>query len=199
MIQTSITKVKVNEIIQSQIPEVIDSENPRFGEFLKQYYISQEFQGGAIDIADNLVEYKSLDFLNNETLTGFTSISSYVNRRDTTIFVDSTRGWPSQWGLLKVDNEIITYTGIGSTSFTGCVRGFSGIENNRRTNDPEYLTFTQTGIGTHGVDTKVVNLSNIFLQQFLKKLKKQILPGFSERNLFNKLDQSNFIKQAKDF
>ena len=90
MIQTSITKVKVNEIIQSQIPEVIDTENPRFGEFMKQYYLSQEFQGGVIDIVDNLVEYKSLDFLNNETLTGFTTVAQYVNGRDTTIFVDST-------------------------------------------------------------------------------------------------------------
>ena len=199
MIQTSLTKVKVHEIIQSQIPEVIDSENPRFGEFMKQYYISQEFQGGAIDITDNLVEYKSLDFLNPETLTGITSISQYANGRDTTIYVDSTKGWPNQWGLLKIDNEIITYTGIGSTSFTGCVRGFSGIENNRKTNSPEYLTFSQTGIGTHAVDARVTNLSNVFLNEFLKKLKKQILPGFSERNLFNKLDQSNFLRQSKDF
>ena len=199
MIQTSLTKVKVHEIIQSQVPEVIDNENPRFGEFLKQYYLSQEYQGGSIDISDNLVEYKSLDFLNTETLTGFTSVSQYANRRDTTIYVDSTTGWPSQWGLLKINNEIITYTGIGSTSFTGCVRGFSGIENNRKTNSPEYLTFTSTGIGTHGVDDRVTNLSNVFLNEFLKKLKKQILPGFSERNLFNKLDQSNFIRQSKDF
>ena len=199
MIQTSLTKVKVHEIIQSQIPEVIDSENPRFGEFMKQYYISQEFQGGAIDIADNLVEYKSLDFLNPETLTGITSVSQYASGRDTTIYVDSTKGWPNQWGLLKIDDEIITYTGIGSTSFTGCVRGFSGIENNRKTNSPEYLTFSQTGIGTHAVDARVTNLSNVFLNEFLKKLKKQILPGFSERNLFNKLDQSNFIRQSKDF
>ena len=166
MIQTSITKVKVNEIIQSQIPEVIDTENPRFGEFMKQYYLSQEFQGGAIDIVDNLVEYKSLDFLNNETLTGFTTVAQYANGRDTTIFVDSTKGWPNQWGLLKINNEIITYTGIGSTSFTGCVRGFSGIENNRKTNNPEYLTFTQSGIGTHGVNDKVTNLSNVFLKEF---------------------------------
>ena len=199
MIQTSLTKVKVHEIIQSQIPEVIDNDNPRFGEFMKQYYISQEFQGGTIDIADNLVEYKSLNFLNPETLTGITSLSQYANGRDTTIYVDSTKGWPSQWGLLKIDNEIITYTGIGSTSFTGCVRGFSGVENNRKTNSPEYLTFSQTGIGTHAVDSKVINLSNIFLNEFLKKLKKQILPGFSERNLFNKLDQSNFLRQSKDF
>ena len=199
MIQTSLTKVKVHEIIQSQVPEVIDNENPRFGEFLKQYYLSQEYQGGPIDLSDNLVEYKSLDFLNTETLTGFTSVSQYANRIDTTIYVDSTIGWPSQWGLLKINDEIITYTGIGSTSFTGCVRGFSGIENNRKTNSPEYLTFTSTGIGTHGVDAKVINLSNVFLNEFLKKLKKQILPGFSERKLFDKLDQSNFIRQSKDF
>ena len=78
MITTSFTKVKINEIIQSQIPQYIDSENPFFGEFLKQYYYSQEFQGGAVDIADNLVEYKSLDFLNNEMLIGFTSTTSYA-------------------------------------------------------------------------------------------------------------------------
>ena len=59
MIQTSLTKVKINEVIESQIPEVIDEENPLLGDFLKQYYISQESQGGAIDIAENLVEYKS--------------------------------------------------------------------------------------------------------------------------------------------
>ena len=152
-----------------------------------------------MDIADNLAEYKSLDFLNNETLTGFTSISQSVNRVDETIYVDSTKGWPRQYGLFKINDEIITYTGIGSTSFTGCTRGFSGIENNKQTNNPEYLTFTITGIGTHGVDDKVTNLSNAFLNEFMRKLKKQILPGFSERNLFNKLDQSNFLRQSKDF
>ena len=174
MIQTSLTKVKVHEIIQSQIPEVIDNDNPRFGEFMKQYYISQEFQGGTIDIADNLVEYKSLNFLNPETLTGINSLSQYANGRDTTIYVDSTKGWPSQWGLLKIDNEIITYTGIGSTSFTGCSRGFSGIENNKKTNQPEFLTFTKSGIGTHAQGTRVHNLSNVFLQTFLQKLKNNL-------------------------
>ena len=70
MIQTSLQKVKIHEVIQNQIPEVIDSENPRLGEFLKQYYISQEFQGGSIDIADNLVEYKSLDFYEDSCASG---------------------------------------------------------------------------------------------------------------------------------
>ena len=199
MIQTSLTKVKIYEVIGSQIPEVIDEENPLLGDFLKQYYISQEYQGGAIDIAENLVEYKNLDFLNNENLIGFTSITQYTRAKDDVIYVDSTDGWPNQYGLLKIDNEIITYTGIGSTSFEGCVRGFSGIENNTKTNQPEYLTFTNSGLGTHAVNTRVHNLSNVFLQEFRKKLKKQVLSGFAERKLDENLNQSNFIRQSKDF
>ena len=199
MIQTSFTKVKINEVIQGQIPDAIDNDNPLFGEFLKQYYISQEYQGGAVDIADNLAEYKGLNFLNNENLTGFTSVSSYINKRDSTINVDSTTGWPNQWGLLKINDEIVTYTGITTNSFTGCVRGFSGIENNAKTNAPEYLTFTNSGVGTHPVDARVTNLSNVFLKEFRRKLKRQVLPGFAERNLDEDLDQTNFIRQAKDF
>ena len=199
MIQTSLTKVKIHEIIESQIPEVIDNDNPLLGDFLKQYYISQEHQGGPIDIAENLVEYKSLDFLNTKNLIGFTSVTKFTSARDDVIYVNSTNGWPSQYGLLKIDNEVISYTGIGSTSFEGCIRGFSGIENNNRTNEPEYLTFTNTGVGTHGVDARVHNLSNVFLQEFMKKLKKQVLSGFAERKLDENLNQSNFIRQSKDF
>ena len=199
MIQTSITKVKVSEVVQGQIPEHIDVENPLFSEFLKQYYISQEFQGGVIDIADNLSDYKKLDFLNNENLIGFTSLTNFTNANEETIFVESTKGWPRQYGLLKIDDEIITYSGIGSTSFIGCTRGFSGIENNSKTNQPEFLTFSQTGVSTHKEDSRVTNLSNVFLNTFLKKLKNQFLPGFAERSINTNVNQANFIRQAKDF
>jgi len=98
MIETSLTKVKINEIVQSQIPEYIDVENPLFGEFLQQYYYSQEYQGGPVDIADNLSDYKSLDFLNATNLTGFTSLTQYITGVDETIYVDSTKGWPTHMG-----------------------------------------------------------------------------------------------------
>ena len=199
MIETSLSRVKIHEVIESQIPESIGSDNPVFGEFLKQYYISQEYQGGPVDIVENLVEYKSLDFLNSDNLTGFTSVSNYTPSFSKTIYVDSTKGWPSSYGLLKIDDEIITYTGIGSTSFTGCVRGFSGIENNQKTNAPEYLTFTQSGVSTHADKSRVTNLSNIFLQKFFKKVKGQIAPGFVNRNFTGNLDNRLFLKQAKDF
>ena len=199
MIETSITKVKIHEIVQDQIPEYINQENPNFVNFLQQYYHSQEFQGGVVDLADNLNEYKDLDFLSNENLTGFTSLTTYANANQKTLYLDSTKGLPQKWGLIKIDNEIITYTGIGTTSITGCVRGFSGIENNSKTNEPESLTFTRSGVGTHASETRVTNLSNVFLKEYLRKIKKQVLPGFSERKLNSKVNQSNFIRQAKDF
>ena len=95
MIETSLSRVKIHEVIESQIPEAIDSDNPLLGTFLKQYYISQEFQGGPVDIVDNFTDYKSVDFLNKDNLTGFTSTSQYTQKFDTTIYVDSTTGWPS--------------------------------------------------------------------------------------------------------
>ena len=58
MITTGIDKrVKVQQIIENQVPEFLLSESPKAVDFLRQYYISQEFQGGVIDLTDNLDQY----------------------------------------------------------------------------------------------------------------------------------------------
>ena len=48
-----------------------------------------------------------------------------INASVTTITVDSTAGF-STAGRLLIDQELITYTGITSTTFTGCIRGVQG-------------------------------------------------------------------------
>lgn len=199
MIETSLSRVKISEVVQSQIPEHIATDNPLFADFLKQYYISQEHQGGAVDLAENLVDYKSLEYLNSSNLVGFTSLTEYVDGRADTITVDSTTGFPSKWGLLKINNEIMTYTGIAGSTFTGVVRGFSGVERDPSNNQSEFLTFNSTGIGTHGARARVKNLSSVFLNEFLTKIKSLVLPGFENRNLHPELNQPNFIRQAKNF
>ena len=149
-------RIQVNSIIESQLPEFVVSDFPNFSEFLKQYYISQEFQGGPSDLISNFDQYLKVDNLVPEVVVGVTTITSDVSLTDTTINVPSTKGFPSENGLLKIDDEIISYTGITSTSFTGCIRGFSGItgynvgisssllEINR-----EKLKFEQTTAETH--------------------------------------------------
>ena len=80
---------------------------PNAADFLKQYYISQEFQGGPSDLITNFDQYLRSDNLVPEVVTGTTSVSSDFSATDTTISVPSTKGFPSEYGLLKVDDEII--------------------------------------------------------------------------------------------
>jgi hypothetical protein len=48
-----------------------------------------------------------------------------INAAVTTVTVDDTAGFPAT-GLILIDNELITYTGITTTTFTGCTRGAEG-------------------------------------------------------------------------
>ena len=199
-------RIQVNTIIESQLPEFVISDFPKAVDFLKQYYISQEFQGGPSDIIQNFDQYLKADNLVPEVVVGVTTVTAGISTTDTTINVPSTKGFPSEYGLLKVDNEIISYTGITSTSFTGCVRGFSGItgynvgisssllEINR-----ESLKFEQTNATSHDSGSSLQNLSVLFIQEFFKKLKKTFLPGLENNDFSEKLDVGNFVKFARSF
>ena len=50
-------RIKVSTIIENQLPEFVLTDFSKAADFLKQYYISQEFQGGAVDIINNFDQY----------------------------------------------------------------------------------------------------------------------------------------------
>ena len=199
-------RIQVNTIIENQLPDFVLDDFPNAVEFFKQYYISQEFQGGPSDIISNFDQYLKADNLVPEVIVGVTTATTGISTTDTTINVSSTKGFPSEYGLLKIDNEIISYTGITSTSFTGCIRGFSGItgynvgisssllEINR-----ESLKFEDTHASLHESETSIQNLSVLFIQEFFKKLKKTFLPGLENNDFSDKLDVGNFVKFARSF
>jgi hypothetical protein len=54
-----------------------------------------------------------------------TALTVAATNSDTTINVGSTTGFPAT-GLLSIDNEIIAYTGLTPTTFTGLTRGQDG-------------------------------------------------------------------------
>lgn len=65
-----------------------------------------------------------LDFQDLDYATTLVNDSSF-DASETTVTVDSTYDFPEQ-GIIKVDNEFITYTGKTPTTFTGCTRGARG-------------------------------------------------------------------------
>ena len=192
-------RVKIQQIINNQLPEFILDENPKFSEFLKQYYISQEYPGGPVDIAENLDQYLKFDNLTPEVIAGNIGLSTNITSTVGIITVTSTKGFPSQYGLLKIDDEIITYTGITTNTFTGCIRGFCGIVDYHQSIDPEELGFSTSKASSHDAYSSVTNLSSLFLKEFYKKLKYTFAPGFDGLEFSSNLKVDNFLKRVKDF
>ncbi len=200
MIQTGFeSKVKIQQIIDNQLPEFVRSESPTTIDFLKQYYISQEYQGGPVDISDNLSEYLKLDNLTPEVVIDSTTTTGITNIGDTVINVTSTKGFPNEYGLLKIDDEIITYTSVNAekTAFTGCVRGFCGITSYHKELNQQELVFSDTTAASHSANSNIKNLSSLFLKEFYKKQKYTLTPDLVGVDFDPDLKVGNFIKESR--
>ena len=197
------SRVKFSNIVQNQLPDYVQDEFPLVAEFLKSYYQGQEYQSGPLDLIQNIDEYIKVSKLTN--LTKSVILDTELNYSDDEIAIDlvkspqGTRGFPETYGLLKIDDEIITYTEKTDTKFTGCVRGFSGVTSYDKKGTTDELVFETTDIETHESGSTITNLSDLFLEQFLTKVKRQFTPGLDTRDLHSDLDQNIFIKQSKDF
>ena len=189
-------KVQFNKIVKNQLPSYVQNEFPLVGEFLSAYYKGQEYQGGPIDLINNIDKYIKLSECGNITKT--TTLTSRAEDYDTTLNVPDTFGFPENNGLLKINDEIISYGSKTDISFVDCVRGFSGITSYTNPENPEDLIFSTSKAEPHEEDTIVENLSILFLEEFLRKIKHQLLYGI-QKNLHDDLDKGTFITRSKDF
>jgi hypothetical protein len=196
-------RIQFSNIVRNQLPSYVKEEFPLVSEFLSQYYLAQEFQGSPIDLIQNIDKYIKVDEITSQAESAI--LSGNIITIDDTILVDisltptGTNGFPDSYGLLQIDNEIITYTGKTFNSFTGCIRGFSGISSYISPNQPDQLVFSKSESANHSSGSTITNLSSLFLKEFLLKIKYQLTPGFENRTLDKDLNNSLFIKQSKDF
>jgi hypothetical protein len=182
-------RIPVSSIVDSQLPLFVREEYPLFVEFLRQYYLSDKSE----ELVQNLDKNIDIDVIFN--INTETSLTQNVGFNDSIIAVESTEGFPENYGLIKINNEIILYTSKTNDEFLDCKRGFSGITNI----DRKFLEFSESERERHLSGTKVLNLSAIYLQQFAIQTKKKITPGFEDRDFFSGLNASNFAKNAKTF
>ena len=197
----AVDRVKFQDIVESQFPRYVLEDFPLLPEFIKQYYKSQEYQGGTFDLIQNIDQYVKVDQLFN--IKSSTTLNGDLDYTATTIptqaLTDFTDGFPETNGLIKIDNEIIHYESISNNSFINCTRGFSGITTHISGSKPDSLTFEKTDIEAHEDGATIHNLNIIFLQEFFKKLKSQVTPGFDSRSLDSGIDQRNFIFNVDSF
>ena len=147
-----------------------------------------------LDILQNIDQYVKVDNLTN--LTDSTTLENNIDFIDDTITVTSTYGFPQSYGLIQIDSEIITYTGITTNSFTGCIRGFCGLD---KDNTNDLFKFSSTDTSDHTKNSQVINLNILFFQELFKKFKTQFLPGFEDRQFATGINLQTILSRAKDF
>ena len=105
-------RIQFSNIVYNQLPTYVREEFPLVAEFLSEYYRAQEFQGAPIDLIQNIDEYIKVDKITNQ-------VDSIILNGNATSFDDTlniniikspsgTHGFPEKYGLLKINDEVIT-------------------------------------------------------------------------------------------
>ena len=110
------SKVKISNILESQLPGFILEDNPLFKEFLEQYYLSQQHEYGTIDLGERIQDLKNIQSIVDVKYTQTTpTLTKFIANDDDLIEVTNHVGFIEKNGLVKIGSEIFTYT--GKTSF----------------------------------------------------------------------------------
>ena len=128
MISTDLTRVQIQSIVESQLPSFVQTDFPLLGEFLQQYYVSQEAPTASADVLHNIDQYVKLVTLT--TNSDNNQLRSDINVAATEIpasfdleeGIIGTYEFPERFGLIKIDEEIILYEEKTSNAFKGCIR-----------------------------------------------------------------------------
>ena len=153
-------RVKIQQIIESQLPQFVIDEFPLVAQFLKQYYISQESQGLPSDILNNIDQYIKLEETCNVYATS--ALFSKITRSQTTIQPldpNFTTGFPDRYGLIQIDDEIIMYEYKDDRYFYNCHRGFTGVTSLRSINNPNSLQFSSSVATAHESGAEIKSYS----------------------------------------
>lgn len=73
-------------------------------------------------ITDTSSGFKSVNNSSTDNIGGSTTLDGSINDTVTTLTVVSTAQFPSS-GIIKIENEFISYTSTTGTTFVGCTRG----------------------------------------------------------------------------
>ena len=188
--------VKIQHLLASQLPTYVREDFPLIDEFFSQYYLGLEFQGGTLDLISNIDQYIKLN--ESANVAHETLLAADVNAEQDFIDVYNADGFPETFGIIQIDDEIIVYQIKVGNRFLFCSRGFSGVTSFENSGTEEAV-FSDTEADAHTFRSTVKNLSSLFLSEFLKKLKNQILPGLQTQSLPDELNQATFIRQSRDF
>ena len=107
-----------------------------------------------------------------------TTLSAGINASVTTIGVASVTGMPTTGGIITINSEQITYSGISSLDLTGCVRGVNGSTAATHTSGDTVLQFPNGMTDIQEADYRVKSTS---VDTPMTKISRSQYQGFSNK------------------
>lgn len=201
---------RISKLVESQLPEFITSEYPKFTAFLQKYYEQLETSGQPLDILQNLSTYQDIDFYERKILEEFNYLTSIVpildssdNIVDYHITLDDAASFPDENGYILIDDEVIFYKDKVDNTFTGCYRNVSGTTKLGDLYNESYfkqVAYSDLNVATsHLIGVEVYNISNLFLYAFVRNFESQYLASFPEESLKPEVDKRQLLKNIRSF
>ena len=101
------------------------------------------FQGAEATLTDDIGGVREAFTVRGTFSIEATLLDETLSGSDTTITCDSTTGFMST-GYIKIEEEIIIYSGITGTTFTGCTRGRWGTTAVGHADDTEIMQWKKS-------------------------------------------------------
>ena len=130
-----------------------------------------------------------------------TTLSAGINATVTTIGVASVTGMPTS-GIITINSEQISYTGISSLNLTGCTRGINGSTaaihaiNDVVTQFPNGMTDIQEAnyrVASTNVDTPMTKISRSQYQGFSNKTDKGLPSQYWVQRFIDKVTMTLYL------
>ena len=107
-----------------------------------------------------------------------TTLSAGINTSVTTIGVASVTGMPTTGGVITINSEQISYTGISSLNLTGCTRGINGSTAATHSTSDAVLQFPDGMTDIQEADYRVKSTS---VDTPMTKISRSQYQGFSNK------------------
>lgn len=189
--------IKLSNLVKKQLPEFISTHYDSFTAFVEKYYESLEVHGQPLDILFNLSDYYDINYYSKNLLERGSKLSQPLGSNDDTIHVEDAAGFPSEYGYVKIGNEICFYTAKDGNNLTGVFRGVSGTTKlGDLYNVSKYQSSSKEN---HEAGAFVQNISNLFLFAIVKSFENQYLATIPKSYLGDTIDKRTLIKNITDF
>ena len=179
IIEDAYERIGMQGVSGYQLKTAKRSLNILFSEWGNRGLQFWEVKNQNVALVDSQAVYTFYRSPSDGTSSGIsTTLSAGINATVTTIGVASVTGMPTTGGIITINSEQITYSGISSLNLTGCVRGVNGSTAASHSTSDAVLQFPNGMTDIQEADYRVKSTS---VDTPMTKISRSQYQGFSNK------------------